>query len=200
MQDETKQRISETWDAERRQRRSEEMKKFWDERRDEIVETHRETDNRKHGDLKALKQTEFGTGVRDPEGYRDYQREVQRKYRANRDSKTMQYFRDYQNRRYKERRESSIKEITEKLDVPYQIIGRYVVTSDGRFFKISTRKQVFPSYIMVQGRLMSIKQVMERFYSDFVLDIPVSVDGNVEYEGLELGQQIAEDYYAKSSS
>ena len=200
MQEETKKRMSDAWDKKRRQKRSKEMKEFWNERRDEIVETHRETDHRKHGDLKPLKQTEFGTGVRDPEGYRDYQREVQRKYRSDPDSKTMKYFRDYQNRRYKERRENSIKEITENLTVPYQIIGRYVVTSDGRFFKISTRKQVFPSYIMVHGNLMSIKQVMERFYSDFVLDIPVSVDGNVEYEGLELAQQIAEDYYAKSSS
>lgn len=200
MQEETKKRISDTWDNKRRQKHSMEMKKFWDERRDELVETHRETDNRKYGDLKSLKQTEFGTGVRDPEGYRDYQREVQRKYRSDPDSKTMKYFRDYQSRRSRERRENSIKEITEPLTVPFQVIGKYVVTSDGRFFKITTRKQCFPSYIMVDGRIMSIKQVMEHFYSDLWLDIPVSVDGNVEYEGLELGQQIAEDYYAKSSS
>lgn len=199
MQEETKKRISDTWDKKRRQKRSREMKELWNERHDEIVETRRDTDNRKHGDLKPLKQTEFGTGVRDPGGYRDYQREVQRKYRSDPDSKTMQYFRDYQNRRYRERRESSIKEITEPLTVPFQIIGKYVVTSDGRFFKITTRKQCFPSYIVVDGRIMSIKQVMEHFYSDIWLDIPVAVDGNVEYEGFELGQQIAEDYYAKSS-
>jgi len=200
MTEEHKQHLSDTWSMARRRKRAREMKEFWDKHRDELVIANRETDNRKHIDLKEYKQTEFGTGERDREGYRDYQREVQRKYRADKNSKTMQYFREYARKKHAKIREDKIALIQSNLDVPSHVVGKYVVTADGRFFKISTCQQSFPAYIAVDGVLIPSLKVMELYFGcETEVDIDPSVDGiGYDHVSDEMFNRIVEEYYGTS--
>ena len=152
------------WTEEKRNKMSEVVKKSWEEHHDERVEGMRNRDTRKYDELKDCKQTTFGTGIRDAEGYRDYMRGVQRIYRAER-PEIMAYYRKY---RYKQRvrtREERIRAIQTSLTVRSVPFSRYVITEDGRFFRITNGQEAFPDrYIEVQGRRYNIEKLIRRLF------------------------------------
>lgn len=155
------------WTQERKDQLSKRISQLWEERHDELVATRRDTDARKYGDLKPLKQTEFGTGVRDPEGYRNYMREVQRKYREN-NPEIMQYYRDYRNKKNAKIREEKIRKLQESVMTHSAVVGKYVLTIDGRFFRINTGEEYFPDkYIIIDGKRHNTKQLVHDTFFDY---------------------------------
>ena len=155
------------WTQERKDKMSKRISQLWEDKHDELVEIKRNTDARKYEDLKPLKQTEFGTGVRDPAGYRDYQREVQRIYREN-NPEIMQYYRDYRNKKNKQIRDEKIRKLQESVMTHSAVVGNYVMTIDGRFFRINTGEEFFPDrYIVVSGKRYNVKKlVCSTFFPD----------------------------------
>lgn len=155
------------WTKERKDQLSKRISQLWEERHDELVAIRRDTDSRKYSDLKPLKQTEFGTGVRDPEGYRDYQREVQRIYREN-NPEIMQYYRDYRNKKNAREREEKIRKLQEAVMTHSAVVGKYVVTIDGRFFRINTGEEYFPDkYIIIDGKRYNTKRLVHDTFFDY---------------------------------
>lgn len=167
MKEEHRAHLREVWkDPERREFIGKVVSKKWREDHDEMTRVHRDTDNRKYIELKEIKQTEFGTGVREPEGYRNYMREVQRIYRENNPA-VMEYYREYGRQKNARKKAEKARKLQESLMTPSQAIGRYVVTRDGRFFNISNGKEYFPDrYVIIEGkRYRKDKLVYELFFS-----------------------------------
>jgi len=167
MKEEHREHLRELWkDPERREFIGKVVKKKWREDHDEMTRVHRDTDNRKYIELKEIKQTEFGTGVREPEGYRNYMREVQRIYRDNNPA-VMEYYREYGRQKKARERAEKVRKLQESLMIQSQAIGRYVVTMDGRFYNISNGKEYFPDrYIIIEGkRYRKDKLINDLFFS-----------------------------------
>lgn len=152
------------WTEEKRNKMGEAVRKSWEEHHDERVESMRNRDTRKYDELKEYKQTAFGTGVRDAEGYRDYMREVQRIYRAER-PEIMAYYRKYRYKRCARTREERIRAIQTSLTVRSVPFSRYVITEDGRFFRITNGQEAFPDrYIEVQGQRYNIEKLIRKLF------------------------------------
>lgn len=167
MKEEHRAHLREVWkDPERREFIGKVVSKKWREDHDEMTRVHRDTDNRKYIELKEIKQTEFGTGVREPEGYRNYMREVQRIYRENNPA-VMEYYREYGRQKNARKKAEKTRKLQESLMTPSQAIGRYVVTKDGRFFNISNGREYFPDrYVIIEGkRYRKDKLIYELFFS-----------------------------------
>lgn len=196
MKEEHKEHLREIWkDPERREFIGKVVKKKWREDHDEMTRVHRDTDNRKYIELKDIKQTEFGTGVREPEGYRNYMREVQRIYRDSNPA-VMDYYREYGRKKKARERTEKIRKLQESLMIPSQAIGRYVVTIDGRFYNISNGKEYFPNrYVIVDGkRYRKDKLVHDLFFSQPPVDLDFFELTEEQFRVLEQLDRMGLDY------
>lgn len=170
MKEEHREHLRELWkDPKRREFIGKVISKKWHEDHDEMTRVRRDTDNRKYIELKEIKQTEFGTGVREPEGYRNYMREVQRIYRENNPA-VMEYYREYGRQKNARKKAEKARKLQESLMIQSKAIGRYVVTIDGRFFNISNGKEYFPyKYVIIEGK----KYRKDKLINDLFFSQPV---------------------------
>lgn len=170
MKEEHREHLRELWkDPKRREFIGKVISKKWHEDHDEMTRVRRDTDNRKYIELKEIKQTEFGTGVREPEGYRNYMREVQRIYRENNPA-IMEYYREYGRQKNARKKAEKARKLQESLMIQSKAIGRYVVTIDGRFFNISNGKEYFPyKYVIIEGK----KYRKDKLINDLFFSQPV---------------------------
>lgn len=187
MKEEHREHLRELWkDPKRREYIGNIVRKSWEDNHDEITRSRRDSDNRKYIDLKEYKQTDFGTGVRNPDGYREYQREVQRIYREN-NPEIMEYYKRYNKEKKAREKAAKAKKIQDSLMTPSQVVGRYVVTIDGRFFNISNGKEYVPDrYIIFEGkRYRKDRFVQDLFFpKEEVVDIDISEEPEINYYDL----------------